>query len=361
MKSVKFVIGSAAIAAWMAFALSPRSGQGTRPGPDLDHAPVVTARLQGRTLAAPEELALPTRIRRVGRYLVVLDRYAERKIHLLDARSGAHLASAGRDGDGPTELRVPWSLEPEPDGEGFRVLDVGLARIARYRIARSSAGDVVLEVRGTTRLDTPAPLTDFILTGDGSVIASGLFPEGRFASFAPDGRHLGQRGAPPESEVDVPPSVLLQAWQGRMRGVADRGRFAIGYRHAGRIGVFDATGRPEREIVGPFDFEPVFAIGAGQRGPAMVARDELRIGYVDLAVSDRYVLGLFSGRTVGGAGPDAAFGRHVHVFDWEGTLVAALELDADAIAIELGPDEGELLAVGHDPVPSIRAYRLPVE
>jgi hypothetical protein len=361
MKSLRFVIGAAAIALWMAFALSPRSGEGRRPEPDFDHASVVTARLQGRPLGATEALALPTRMRRVGPYLVVLDRYAERKVHLFDAATGALLASAGRDGDGPAELRVPWSVKPDPEGEGFWVLDVGLARLAHYRIERPASGTAVLAPDRTLRLETPAPLTDFTLLADGSVLASGFFPEGRFADFAPDGRFRGPLGALPEADGDVPAGVLLQAWQGRMSDFAGGSRIAIAYRHAGRLGVFDSSGRQVREIAGPFDFAPVFQVGAGERGPAMVAGDDFRLGYVDLAVSDRYLLGLFSGRTVGRAGPDAAFGRHVHVFDWEGRLVAAFELEADAIAIELGPDGTELLAVGHDPVPSIRAYRLPVE
>jgi hypothetical protein len=144
-----------------------------------------------------------------------------------------------------------------------------------------------------------------------------------------------------------------------MRDVGGR-RIAVAARYAGSLEVFDAAGKREREIRGPFEFLPAFSVGEGERGPAMATGDDLRFGYVDLAVTDRYVFGLFSGRTRGQAEEDASLGRYVHVFTWDGDLVDVLELDADASAIEASETGSELYVLRNDPVPSIWVYPVPL-
>ncbi len=51
-------------------------------------------------------------------------------------------------------------------------------------------------------------------------------------------------------------------------------------------------------------------------------------------------------------------GRFVHVFDWEGNFVTAIQLDTDVAAITVDQDEGVLYGIRHLPYPAIVRYSL---
>ena len=51
-------------------------------------------------------------------------------------------------------------------------------------------------------------------------------------------------------------------------------------------------------------------------------------------------------------------GRFVHVFDWAGNFVKAIELDADVVTIAVDENSNVLYAVRHDPYPAILRYPL---
>lgn len=91
----------------------------------------------------------------------------------------------------------------------------------------------------------------------------------------------------------------------------------------------------------------------------MATGDDLRVGYVGLASTDRHIYALFAGLTRAEAGRNSFFGREVHVFDWTGELVERLTLDEIAFAMAVSPDGRELFAARHDPEPAVVRYVLP--
>ena len=356
--NARIIVAPVGLLSWMAFAFAPRAAAPAGPI-DLDDRQPEGRLLAGAVLTESEHLAMPTALSLVDGRLVLLDRFAESPVRELDPISGAIRRSFGREGEGPGEFRVPRSLDPiAGSGSEVWVLDPALSRITLVDLDESP-GRERSPVRQIT-LQVAVPITDIVMVDADRFMALGFFPQGRLAQLDRDGRLIRTSGPLPEARDDVPPNVLQHAYQGRMKPSPDRSRLVIGNRHAGIIEVFTADGQLERRIEGPEPFRPRFEVAKAADGerPVMVSGDDLRFGYVDVAVTDDRIYALFSGRTRGGYPGRANFGEYVHVFDWSGHLEAVLELDCEAIAIAVDPDGDRLYAVRHLPAPAVIEYTL---
>lgn len=356
---VKYGLAVAAVAAWLAFALSPKGG-GPRsdPGPpDLDHAGLSLSELAGEALTRDEALGLPAAAEVVGDYLVVVDRGGATPLHSVHVPTG-RLVSFGREGEGPGEFQAPWALDPVSGESAFWVWDVGLQRLTLVQLdgARPSRP---LRESPTLPLRSSAAVTGVVRREDGGWVALGLFTGGRLGEFDEEGRLRGEREPLPEADDDLPVQVLQQAYDGRIETRPDRRLVAVGVRKAGRIEIYDLAEGSMRLARVPYAFEPRFGIRERAGEPAMATGDDVRYGYVDLAATPTRLYGLFSGRTPAGYPDRPTFGEYVHVFDWEGEFLGALRLREAAIALAVDERAGRLYAVSHDPTPAIWRYELP--
>ena len=75
-----------------------------------------------------------------------------------------------------------------------------------------------------------------------------------------------------------------------------------------------------------------------------VQKDATPLGYTGVAASRDYIFALFSGRTAVQASDREMFGAQVHVFDWDGTLQAIVELEVVAASIAVDKDASRLYA-----------------
>lgn len=362
LRMAKYLLGVAALAGWLAFALSPK-GEGAPPTdagpPDLDHADLAPIGLAGEVLSRDDALGLPAALAIVGDYLVVVDRGGQAPLHTVH-RSTGELVSFGREGEGPGEFEATWNLDPDPGGSAFWVWDLGLQRLTLVELAGPRPAGPLRDSR-IVRLRSSAPLvTGIARLTDGGWLATGLFTDGRLGEFDADGRFRGVRGAVPETGANVPTPVLQQAYYGPIEARPDRGRVAVGALQAGHLEIFDLASGSSALARVPFEFEPRFSVHEGSEGgPVMATAEDVRHGYVDLAATPTRLYALFSGRTSAGHPDRPTFGEHVHVFDWDGGFRGALRLEEAAIAVAVDGEAGVLYAVSHDPAPAIWRYALP--
>lgn len=351
---VKVPLGAAAFVGWMGFAF----GTHTPPPPDdsLGPAPVSETSLTGTTLYGGDALAMPTQIAVSGDRIGLVDGFAERPVHVLDA-VGGYVAGFGRAGEGPGEFEGARALEPAADGQGFWVFDAALSRLTLVEPDRWHA--VPASARVTIPIHGPALTMNLVRRPDEGFLAAGFFAEGRLGHFSADGEYEGASGALPTSDIEAPPQVLQHAYRGNLKADPTGRRFVLANRHAGFLEVYTAEGELMRRIDGPFPFEPEFQVKDGERGAALATGENLRFGYVDVAVATDRIYALFSGRTRAGHPENAVYANQVHVFDWSGALLSVLHLDADAMAIAADPARDRLLAVQHLPVPAVLSYDLP--
>lgn len=359
MTIVKVVIGITAITAWMVFALSP--GQPTAAGPaNLDHKDLLVRELVGDVLEEAETFALPTEISVVDNHLVIVDRYAEQTVSWLDRATGDVIRHFGRHGEGPGEFAAAKSIVRDlHDPSTFWVFDVGLTRLTHIDPSRTDSAHSPVWPALTIR--SSAPVMDLAWLPDGSLLATGFFAEGRLARFDRQGNVTGVIGAIPTTDIAAPPSVRQHAFRSTMTLSPDGSRIVLASRYAGLIEIFNTDGSSQRKAASPFQFVPRFEVRTSSRGPIMASPSDTRLGYLDLATTNERIYALFSGRTRAGYPGRANFGEYIHVFNWSGEFLHALELDAEVIAIAVDESASTLYAVRHLPSPAVLVYSLPEE
>ncbi len=294
-------------------------------------------------------------------YLVVLDDAGDSIVHVLRRTDGFRVRSFGRQGSGPGEYKAAWSLlKPwTATSDEVWIFDISLQRLTHIDL-----GPVETETVG--RLDTRlvqlrgnASATSPLWLGDTILLTPGFFPEARFARFKQTGELHDKVGPLPTWHSEVPPQVRQHAYVGMLAKSDAKGLVALATRHADQIEIYRQNGELIRRVTGPFGFDPRFTVGVGNGGkPILQTGDDLRFGYVDVTATDDHIFALFSGRTRKDYGSDAVFGRHVHVYDWSGQLLEAIELDADLLTLAVDTDGRFLYGVRHDPIPAILAYPL---
>lgn len=315
--------------------------------------------LQGAVYHEGEHLGMPMGLGTTSSTIVVIDRFAENSIHVIDRTTGNLRASIGRKGEGPGEFKGASSIDRVAGlQDEVWVFDPGTQRLTRVDLsALHSDGGWAREfvsLRGSARVTSP------VRTSSGELLAVGFFPEGRFGIFDQGGDQVDARGALPEWAEPIPPSVLQHAFMGTIKPDPARLRFAVGARHAGLLEIFDASGQKLARAQVPVEFEPRFTVNHREdRPPSMGSGDDLRFGYVDVATTEARIYGLFSGRLRGDYPKSAWSAREVHVFDWAGRLETIIHLDSDAIAIAVDEQGDSLYAIRHDPLPAIMRYELP--
>jgi len=355
---VRVPLGTAAFIAWMGVAF----GTYNPPPPDDELGPppesVAEISLTGTSLYDGELLAMPSQVAVVGDRIVLVDGFAERPVHVLDAARGTYLAGFGRSGEGPGEFKWPRAVEPAGSGsDGFWVFDAALSRLTLVEpdrwVSLPSSQRVTLSVRAA------AQVTNVVWIGEDRLVGAGFFSDGRIGHFDGAGSYTGASGPLPSSATAAPPQVLQHAYRGMLKSDPAHTRLVFANRNAGFLEVYGTDGELLRRIDGPFEFEPSFTVKLGERGLGLATGDDLRFGYVDVATTNDRIYALFSGRTREGHPEDAVYGRTVHVFDWGGELISILRLDADVMAIAVDEARSRLLAVRHLPAPAVLAYDLP--
>ena len=79
---------------------------------------------------------------------------------------------------------------------------------------------------------------------------------------------------------------------------------------------------------------------------------------MDLAVTDKYVYALYSGRTFKKHKMAAYEGETIYVYDWTGRLVKTYQLDVAITQFCVDEDENRLFAMANIPEPTIVSFNL---
>lgn len=332
-----------------------------RYGPaELSHAGLNVVAVAGEVLFDSDVLAMPGDIAIVGERLVVIDVVADSAIHLLNRVTGESIRSFGRRGAGPGEFETAWSVDPVPGSASeCWIYDVGLGRLTFVDLNddffdAAALGERIINLGGNAQSLGP------VRTADANISLSlGMYTGGRLGVYDAQGALLETVASLPPGAADIPPNVRQHAYQATLIPHPNRRLFAAVTRHASLIEIFGVDGSRITTAKGPLHVEPTYQVRQGEEGKALLATgQDLRFGYLDGSASRDYVFALFSGRTREGAMGRHYMGRFVHVFDWAGNFVKAIELDADVVTIAVDETSSVLYAVRHDPYPAILRYSL---
>jgi hypothetical protein len=315
--------------------------------------------LTGTVVTRGDFLGQPSSIVVAGEHLVVTDAHAP-FIHVISARDGARLTSFGREGAGPGEFRSAGKalVDPRTDGS-FWILDVSLRRFSHVLPPRGGTPPKVDQV---LNLEPGGPTAIFQADwlNDSSIVATGIYPEGRMIVTDRQGRIQRVIGRRPESPAgkDVPVTVLQHAFTGPITVSPDRQRIAMGTESADRMEIYRADGTLVRELRGSFGFDPVYEVHRQPAGNTMATGDDLRFGYTGMASTAQFIFAMFSGQLRSEGREYSYFGTEVHVYTWAGDRVATFRLDHRARGIAVTPDGQRLYALQWEHEPRVVQYAL---
>lgn len=328
---------------------------------DLSHTGLATPvdSVTGELLAAPDTLGLATDLLAVGPYLLANDALGPPYFHLFSAATGERLLSAGEEGSGPGEFSSLKYMAQGP-GPGRRVSLFDLSQ-GRLTFVGLPGGDELEQnldftddLLGETISLYEASSHYPVWVDDSTLVATGMFADGRLGVMDRAGDLRTQVGPLPAPGRDEPPLVRQQAYQSTLVRHPRRDLLALGTRYGSQLLIVRPDGTVRDTARTPFDFRPAFHVADGDR---MSLEQDTRLGYVDLAATDGRLYGLFSGRLLQGS-EDASLAHHVHVFSWDGRLRRILRVDEGLIAIEAAGDS-ILYGSSMRPVPAIRRYTRP--
>jgi len=305
-----------------------------------------------RLLGDSTAFALPTSMALVGPYLVVLDGMASSAIQVVDTRTGAIVNRIAPRGDGPYEVRMPWTMFAEPtDPPRVWTFDLQTRRFTLWNVLAPPSEAVVqqFQFHGSVApmsrplLTTAGTLTTDLSSGNALVLfdSSGVMPY----------HHVGY---PPFSPDDYPAgsNAHLTANDFFVAAEAKRRRIALLYRYAGRVDVYDVDANAVVASAATDSFPPPRL----EKGVDWAVRYDVHTN--GQSATSRYVYSMFCGCSM----QDRARGRRartVRIFDWRGRHVGDVGLDRYVSAIAVSANDSILYGAVQDPFPLIGEWELP--
>jgi hypothetical protein len=302
-----------------------------------------------------DSLGSPRALTVAGGLLVVGDGLGRFPLWIVSRESPRRHLPFGRRGSGPAEIRSPWSLATEPSGDAVWVYDMGMRRMSRVDVSTDRPA-----VTRTFLVNVPQPVTGPQFLSDSTFASPGFLAAGRVAEFDTRGNPVRSFGPVPPGDPDIPAHVRQHAYQSTLRVKPDRSRVVLATRHADQLEIYGAGGELVRTVKGPSGFTPAYESRRRGVQEQMVSSPDLRFGYISLAVTDRWIIALYSGHSRRERPGWAHYGDVLHVFDWDGTLRRVLPLSFPSLAIAVDPGGRTLYAARENPVPAVLRYPLPL-
>lgn len=336
--------------------IEPQSDSAPEPEPFLTEFSTDTLLahdLQGELFVYSEYLGNPTDIAVGEAFVFVGDPQADQAITVFDRRSGEFIGHTGDKGKGPREISYVWSLDFKPGKNAGWVYDY--PRVFKFLDGASMTDEMIRFTGGGN------PLSPVWIVGD-SIASSGGYESGRLGIYTPDGEFVRTIGPDLPGEISTPMIVRQHVYEAVLKTNSEGTKIVVASVNTDRIEIFD-TSKMLRVVRGPGFHEPVFSSTIDSQGnPRMTIEDETIQGYVSVAVTDQFVLALYSGRSRGWVRGQRYFSppaETVVVFDWSGKPVGVLGLKDGAVEIGVSSDGRYLYAIYRRPLPRVLRYEVP--
>ena len=308
-------------------------------------------------ISGEDKLMLPQTIAVAGDYMAIGDNDAM-MLKVFDRRSGRSVARVGPRGSGPGEFQIVWSLQGAQVGGSvvFWGFDSQLSRLVGYEVDGSGARS---EPRPPVMPQVPGAPSHLQWVNDSTLVVAGLLNQGRLWLVRPSGEPIRPLGVVPLVTPDFPLVAAQQALQPTIAVQPAGDRVAVASRYAGRVDIYDSRTDATIPAEVPAPFEPERKVGSNGAMPIFLQDGRTRYGYIDIAATRDRVFALFSGRSRAGYPGRANYGEQVHVFDWDGHFLGAVDLGRDAYKIAVDSEGSSLYGVTMDPEPVVYEYSLP--
>ena len=313
--------------------------------------------LQHEVLDIPDMLiGSPVDIQKEGDCLIVMDYKQDSLFHRVDLSKKIYMGMFGEKGNGPGEFIYPASLKGWGNGS-FSCYDVSMRELSLISLGAESEK---VEVSRLYRNDNFMTF-DIVPLSDSLYIVCGETEGAMFSLINREGDVLSVSDEYPykdEEEKKIPVRFRAMAYQGTLR-VNPNGNFAYATLNAKQVHLYKVENELIRKVGEVIDGYSHYQPNMQREGSYGVAHDgKSPKCYMDLAVSEKYVYALYSGRSFEEYRMSAYEGETVLVYDWTGDLVKTYRLDIPINQFCIDENERIMYATANIPDPTIVCFQL---
>lgn len=292
--------------------------------------------------------------------IVVLDDkpiFDENQLRVYNKYNYRFVSSLGRKGLGPGEFHQGMSLNNVYyKDDTFTLLDLTTKKVIFF--SEDENGKMKYKHSITLkggRAYMPVALNDNTIYS----LCLEIF-EGRFAHYDSLGNMLETLGEiPPGKKDETPVPAHQQASKGLIKLTPDQSKLVISYQFADMIDIYDLSGNLLNRIIGDLGKTPIYKTEIRDGYPTMLIDfKEAIFGFLDIEVSDKYIIALYSGKIIGESKYESDV---IHIYTYNGKLKDIIKLDTYVSQIALDIENESLLACTSNPLPKILSFHLKLE
>ncbi|KYG78879.1 hypothetical protein AWN68_04430 [Roseivirga echinicomitans] len=298
-----------------------------------------TRQLKGELLELTNYLSFPRTLVVNNGTLIITDINNNAMIHIIDLKTNQYLKSLGKKGYGPNEvMSVGHSLSLKP-GEinGFWTYDMTQLRMSFFDYTKQ---DTIKEAMKQFVFRT-GEFKSFRVTWTNRNTLLGLPYDGgpRLIEYDTTGAVLNEIGDYKGVLDDKYRSgTLAQLFQGVVRANPKGDKFIHSSIYVDRLNLYDLNEDRILEITGPLNIDPIFEEHIIQNNSTLgINTEEAYQMYSDSYLSKDRIYGLFSGKKWMGSPSGVENSNLIYVFNLEGEILEALELDYTIRAFTIDP------------------------
>lgn len=279
-------------------------------------------------------------------------------IHVIDHTSMEYQFSKGVIGFGPGEISDVWILDEGNLENTFWVYSATEKRFSEFSLLDT----LYLSDRQIKQSGSFFLAIAMAWSSDTTVICRSANDEHQFVEYHIDGTRLGGYGCWKDFLVrrEMNDFMMGDLHQGWFKGSQQKGIYVSAGVRRDRLEILH---KKEGEIImvdGPENRIPKFKIvsGPGQSPAVIVSADEAYT-YRDVCIGDKFIYGLYCGRTNKQIMETNENAMEIYVFDFEGNIQGELRLDMSIRTLAVDEVSGKIFGVTTDEDPGIAVFDLP--
>ncbi|MFC5191835.1 BF3164 family lipoprotein [Algoriphagus aquatilis] len=318
--------------------------------------------LVGEKIYFPEVLS-PWKIDQKEEFLIIQESYKipsdKPLIHLIKKKSLTLFASKGVIGEGPGQLTDADIFDPGLSDSTFWINAVMSKKMAQFNLYDTSR----LSIREFRQPESMLFAYMMYLTKEETFMCLVADTPNKLTEYDFDGKKVGGYGTweqiPGQPEMD---NFLLMTYnKGRLKSNKEKRFYVKASFYRDRIEIFDYQTKTFTNVDGPRKELPPAQISGSGSNSALVFSMDQKYGHKDVAVSERFIYSLYSGRSQQDIQKTGRDSETVFVLSKKGEVISKLMLNKSIRGLTVDESLGKIYGITTDEDPGIAVFDIPKE
>jgi hypothetical protein len=318
--------------------------------------------LKGEKIFFPEILN-PWKIDQKGEFLIVQESYRipsdKPLIHIISKEPLSYYSSKGISGEGPGQISDSDIFDPGLSDSTFWINAVMIKKMAQFNLYDTSRLSI-MEYRQPENMMLAYTM---YLTKEGTFMCMMADSPNKLTEFDFDGNQVAAYGKWEQiSEQPEMDNFLLMTYnKGRLKTNAKKNVFVKASVYRDRIEIFDYETKTFTIVDGPrLELPPTNISGSGSNSALVFSMDQ-KYGFWDLAVGQKFIYGLYSGKSQDEIQKLGKNSETIYVLSFNGEMAAKLDLNQSVSGITVDESLGKIYGITTDEEPGIVVFDIPKE